>query len=100
MKLLQEELEKARRERTSEINKKNEVIRKLKGMNNVVEGKGGGGGRWRKEYSLNSRRVLEELRQIKHEAEEATKRLETRSKQKEDIDMQKFRDKVKGEKSN
>lgn len=45
MKLLQEELEKARRERTSEINKKNEVIRKLKGMNNVVEGKGGGGGR-------------------------------------------------------
>ncbi|KAI9014789.1 hypothetical protein BC832DRAFT_169558 [Gaertneriomyces semiglobifer] len=64
--VLQEELEKARKERIAEINKKNEVIRRLK----------------------------EELRDIKQQAEESTKRLETRSKQKEDSDMQQFRDKV------
>ncbi|KAJ3379967.1 hypothetical protein HDU92_006287 [Lobulomyces angularis] len=62
---LQEELEKARRERSNEISKRNEVIRKLK----------------------------EDLRQIKHEAEETTKRLETKSKQKENNDVQKFQDK-------
>lgn len=64
VKLLQEELEKARRERSNEISKRNEVIRKLK----------------------------EDLRLIKQEAEETTKRLESRSKQKEDIDIQKFQD--------
>ena len=65
VKSLQEELEKARRERTNEISKKNEIIRKLK----------------------------EDLRVIKQEAEEATRRLESRSKQKEDLDIQKFYDK-------
>ncbi len=36
----------------------------------------------------------EELRDIKLQAEEATKKLESRSKQKEDSDMQQFQDKV------
>lgn len=37
---------------------------------------------------------LEELRDIKLQAEEATKKLESKSKQKEDSDMQQFQDKV------
>lgn len=65
VRLLQEEVAKARRERSNEISKRNDVIRKLK----------------------------EDLRQIKREAEETTKRLESRSKQKEDSDIQKFVDK-------
>jgi chromosome segregation ATPase len=65
VKLLMEEVEKARRERSNEISKRNEVIRKLK----------------------------EDLRLIKHEAEETTRKLESRSKQKEDSDIQKFVDK-------
>ena len=47
-----------------DINKKNEVIRKLK----------------------------EELREIKQQAEDATKKLELRSKSKEDSDMQQYLD--------
>ncbi|KAJ3154004.1 hypothetical protein HDU89_008871 [Geranomyces variabilis] len=62
---LREELDKAKKERTVEINKRNEIIRRLK----------------------------EELRNIKKQAEETTKRLEARSKQKEDSDVQVFRDK-------
>jgi chromosome segregation ATPase len=65
VKLLMEEVEKARHERSNEISKRNEVIRKLK----------------------------EDLRLIKHEAEETTRKLESRSKQKEDSDIQKFVDK-------
>ncbi|KAJ3129957.1 hypothetical protein HK098_007223 [Nowakowskiella sp. JEL0407] len=65
VKVLQEEWEKAKRERANEISKKNDLIRRLK----------------------------DELREIKQQAEEATKRLETRSKQKEDMDSQQFRDK-------
>ncbi|TPX58770.1 hypothetical protein SpCBS45565_g07916 [Spizellomyces sp. 'palustris'] len=64
VKALREELDKARKERTTDINKKNEIIRRLK----------------------------EELREIKQQAEETTKRLEARSKQKEDSDIQQFRD--------
>ncbi|KAJ3052199.1 hypothetical protein HK097_006723 [Rhizophlyctis rosea] len=64
VRVLKEELEKAKKERMSEINKKNEAIRRLK----------------------------DELRDIKHQAEETTKRLEARSKQKEDSDLQQFRD--------
>ncbi|KAJ1547420.1 hypothetical protein HK096_003031, partial [Nowakowskiella sp. JEL0078] len=62
VKALQEELEKAKRERSNEISKKNDIIR-------------------------------HELRDIKQQAEETTKRLETRSKQKEDMDLQQFKDK-------
>ncbi|KAJ3088216.1 hypothetical protein HK102_009268 [Quaeritorhiza haematococci] len=65
VKSLQEELEKATRERISEVSKKNEIIKRLK----------------------------EELRDIKQQAEETTKRLETRSKQKEDLDLQQFKQK-------
>ncbi|KAJ3267648.1 hypothetical protein HK104_005730 [Borealophlyctis nickersoniae] len=64
VRVLKEELEKAKKERGNEVNKKNEAIRRLK----------------------------EELRDIKQQAEETTKKLETRSKQKEDSDMQQFRD--------
>ncbi|KAI8815973.1 uncharacterized protein EV422DRAFT_337870 [Fimicolochytrium jonesii] len=65
VKLLREELDKAKKERTAEVNKRNEVIRRLK----------------------------EELRTIKKQAEDTTKRLESRSKQKEDADVQAFKDK-------
>ncbi|KAI8927053.1 hypothetical protein BC831DRAFT_453715 [Entophlyctis helioformis] len=65
VKSLKEELEKAKKERMAEINKRNEVIRRLK----------------------------DELREIKHQAEEATKKLESRSKQKEESDLQNYKDK-------
>jgi hypothetical protein len=61
---LKEELEKSRKHRLHEINKKNDVIRKLK----------------------------EELRDIKLQAEDATKKMSSRSKQKEDSDLQIFKD--------
>ncbi|KAJ3045560.1 hypothetical protein HDV00_009217 [Rhizophlyctis rosea] len=72
VRVLKEELEKAKKERMSEINKKNEAIRRLKGA-----------------FEL---KAQDELRDIKHQAEETTKRLEARSKQKEDSDLQQFRD--------
>ncbi|KAI8911719.1 hypothetical protein EDD86DRAFT_203094 [Gorgonomyces haynaldii] len=62
---LKEELEKAKKERMGEINKKNEIIRKLK----------------------------DELRDIKHQAEDATKKLENRSKVKEEAELELFRQK-------
>ncbi len=61
---MKEELEKSRKHRLHEINKKNDVIRKLK----------------------------EELRDIKLQAEDATKKMSSRSKQKEDSDLQIFKD--------
>ncbi|KAH6579762.1 hypothetical protein BASA50_002917 [Batrachochytrium salamandrivorans] len=65
VKFLKENLEKAKKERLGEINKRNEVIRRLK----------------------------DELREIKRQAEEATKKLESKSKQKEDADIQHFTEK-------
>ncbi|KAJ1569729.1 hypothetical protein HK405_004031 [Cladochytrium tenue] len=65
VRMLRVELDKARRERATEVNKRNEVIRRLK----------------------------EELRDIKQQAEETTKRLESRSKQKEDQELQQAQEK-------
>ncbi|KAJ3262207.1 hypothetical protein HDU77_000427, partial [Chytriomyces hyalinus] len=65
VRLLKEELDKAKRERTTEVSKRNEIIRRLK----------------------------EELRDIKQQAEDTTKRLESRSKQKEDQELQIAKDK-------
>ncbi|KAJ3414692.1 hypothetical protein HDV05_006227 [Chytridiales sp. JEL 0842] len=65
VKALKEELDRAKKERTTEISKRNEVIRRLK----------------------------DELREIKQQAEESTKRLESRSKQKEEQDLQLAREK-------
>ncbi|KAI9348774.1 IQ domain-containing protein D-like protein [Zopfochytrium polystomum] len=69
VKALKAELDKARRERSSEISKRNEVIRRLK----------------------------DELREIKQQAEETTKRMESRSKQKEDQEIQQAREKNREE---
>ncbi|ORY39943.1 hypothetical protein BCR33DRAFT_853067 [Rhizoclosmatium globosum] len=65
VRLLKEELEKAKKERSAEVSKRNETIRRLK----------------------------EELRDIKQQAEDTTKRLESRSKQKEDQELQLAKDK-------
>ncbi|KAJ3199252.1 hypothetical protein HDU82_000596 [Entophlyctis luteolus] len=65
VRLLKEELEKAKKERSTEVSKRNEAIRKLK----------------------------DELREIKQQAEDTTKRLESRSKQKEDQELQQAKDK-------
>ncbi|KAJ3275766.1 hypothetical protein HDV01_007233 [Terramyces sp. JEL0728] len=65
VKTLREELEKAKKERSGEINKRNDIIRRLK----------------------------EELRDIKQQAEETTRKLESRSKQKEDLDIKASKEK-------
>jgi chromosome segregation ATPase len=66
VKLLKVELEKAKKERQGEINKKNEIIRKLK----------------------------DELKDIKTQAEEVTRKLETRSKMKEEQDLKSSKERV------
>ncbi|KAJ3113259.1 hypothetical protein HDU96_003601 [Phlyctochytrium bullatum] len=68
---LKEEVERAKKERTAEVNKRNEIIRRLKGRGHCI--------------NTNKK---EELRDIKQQAEETTKRMETRSKQKEDQEIQ------------
>ncbi|KAJ3258002.1 hypothetical protein HK103_004136 [Boothiomyces macroporosus] len=65
VKALREELEKAKKERSGEINKRNDIIRRLK----------------------------EELRDIKQQAEETTRKLESKSKQKEDLDIKASKEK-------
>ncbi|KAJ1500485.1 hypothetical protein HMI56_003799, partial [Coelomomyces lativittatus] len=62
---VEKELEKAKKERIAEINIKNEAIQKLK----------------------------DELREIKHNAEDATRKLEYRSRQKEDAERHAFLEK-------
>lgn len=64
---LRADVEKARNERTTEISKRNDVIKKLK----------------------------EELRDIKARAEETVKTLESKSKAKEEGDLQQFAEKEK-----
>ncbi|KXS21868.1 hypothetical protein M427DRAFT_280615 [Gonapodya prolifera JEL478] len=67
VKQLQEELRKARLYRSQEINSKNDVIRRLK----------------------------DELRSIKDSAEDATRKTELKSKQKEESDLREFADREK-----
>jgi DNA repair exonuclease SbcCD ATPase subunit len=62
VKALKEELETAKKDRMGEINRKNDIIRRLK----------------------------DELKEIKHQGEDAAKSLELRSKQKEEIEIQQF----------
>jgi hypothetical protein len=79
VKFIKDELDKARTYRTDEIEKKNETIRRLKGLLMIAQ--------------PCSPRLPDELREIKAAADDHNKRLEVRSKQKEDSDAYQFEQK-------